>query len=442
MDKDTWFNNKKIIQKSKKSYAHFDLRTNITKVRNYITQPEKIAHHGFYPFIKYKLVYKKFSKEKGKEYVKERIICYAAHIDRCIYQYYSALLNEKYNLRLKQEGINLIPVAYRTNLHCNNIEIFHNIVKFIKNQSSCYIMIGDFTDFFDKIDHLYLKKQLCNLLEVNTLTQDYYAIFKSVTQYNSWELKDILNLNHLKNTKADVKKLNTKNRILSRKLFKMYRKHIHCNKSGKGIPQGSPISACLANIYMLELDKKINDFVQSRGGMYRRYSDDFVIILPIQSQTQQDIEEIIILFDKWKKEGILELQSEKTQVFKLNKKNHLKNIGHLFIPKLNESKHKINFLGFSFDGKQVVIRDKAISKYYYRMRHKAIGIARKYNRKNGYKGSDKLYRLYSERGEYGKGNFLTYVRRVKKNFPNDPIDTPTKNNMVKIRKTLEHYKSN
>ncbi len=76
------------------------------------------------------------------------------------------------------------------------------------------------------------------------------------------------------------------------------------------------------------------------------------------------------------------------------------------------------------------------------MRHKAIGIARKYNRKNGYKGSDKLYRLYSERGEYGKGNFLTYVRRVKKNFPNDPIDTPTKNNMVKIRKTLEHYKSN
>jgi len=196
MDKDTWFNNKKIIQKSKKSYAHFDLRTNITKVRNYITQPEKIAHHGFYPFIKYKLVYKKFSKEKGKEYVKERIICYAAHIDRCIYQYYSALLNEKYNLRLKQEGINLIPVAYRTNLHCNNIEIFHNIVKFIKNQSSCYIMIGDSTDFFDKIDHLYLKKQLCNLLEVNTLTQDYYAIFKSVTQYNSWELKDILNLNH------------------------------------------------------------------------------------------------------------------------------------------------------------------------------------------------------------------------------------------------------
>ena len=58
---------------------------------------------------------------------------------------------------------------------------------------------------------------------------------------------------------------------------------------------------------------------------------------------------IITLFDKWKKEGILELQSEKTQVFKLNKKNHLKNIGHLFIPKLNESKHKINFLGFSFD---------------------------------------------------------------------------------------------
>ena len=46
------------------------------------------------------------------------------------------------------------------------------------------------------------------------------------------------------------------------------------------IPQGSSISAVLANIYMIEADKKINEYVVSLGGMYRRYSDDFIVVVP------------------------------------------------------------------------------------------------------------------------------------------------------------------
>ena len=72
------------------------------------------------------------------------------------------------------------------------------------------------------------------------------------------------------------------------------------------------------------------------------------------------------------------------------------------------------------------MRGKTISKYSYRRRHKAIGIAKDYKKTKGFKGSDKLYMLYSERGQNGKGNFLTYVHRVKKEFPNDPVDAPIK----------------
>lgn len=62
--------------------------------------------------------------------------------------------------------------------------------------------------------------------------------------------------------------------------FKENRSHIVKNANHYGIPQGSPISATLANVYMLEVDKLINDMIFGLGGKYMRYSDDFIIILP------------------------------------------------------------------------------------------------------------------------------------------------------------------
>ena len=443
MNENQWFSDEKVIQKSKKSYAHFDLRTNLLKARKYISNPNKIKHHGFYPFIKYVMKYDRFHKVDGKLRFdpKERTICYSAHIDRCIYQYYGALLNERYNLRLKSDGINNVPVAYRTDLHYNNIDIFRQVMDFIRKYPSCYVMIGDFTDFFGRIDHQYLKKQLCNLLEVSKLNPDYYAVFKSITQYSTWDLDDILELNNLKDTRKNRRKLNSKSRVLPVSVFKANRNHIERNNSGKGIPQGSAISACLANIYMLEIDKKISDFVKMHGGIYRRYSDDFIIILPTKQKTQEYLECIIEFFNKYHDKGLLELQPDKTQVFKLDGQNNLDNIGHLFKPKLNEVNKNINFLGFSFDGNFVRLRGKTISKYNYRRKHKAKGIAHQYTKNKGFKGSDKLYMMYSKRGIYGKGNFLTYAQRAKKEFPNDPIDTPIKNNMVKIRRMLKKFKT-
>ena len=67
-------------------------------------------------------------------------------------------------------------------------------------------MIGDFTNFFDNLDHLYLKQQLCQLLGVCQLPDDYYAVYKSVTKYCKWDLNDLLTLNHLKSHEEPNKK--------------------------------------------------------------------------------------------------------------------------------------------------------------------------------------------------------------------------------------------
>ncbi|MFK5281447.1 hypothetical protein ACI3PL_17985, partial [Lacticaseibacillus paracasei] len=47
-----------------------------------------------------------------------------------------------------------------------------------------------------------------------------------------------------------------------------------------GIPQGTSMSAVLANVYMIPFDHAMKTLAQSYGGIYRRYSDDFVLLIP------------------------------------------------------------------------------------------------------------------------------------------------------------------
>ena len=184
MDVKAWISNPKVIAKSKKGYAHFDLRTDITKASEYVTNPEKVARHSFYPFIHYVKRMDKYNKKTGVKQ-KKRDICYAAHLDRCIYQYYSALLNENYNSYLKEQGISSVPVAYRTDLQKSNIHIAKEAFQFIRENKNCLVLIGDFTGFFDCLDHHYLKQQWCKVMGYDFLPPDHYAVFKNVTRYGT-----------------------------------------------------------------------------------------------------------------------------------------------------------------------------------------------------------------------------------------------------------------
>ncbi len=436
MDLESWFSDQHTIEKSQKYYAHFDFRTSIDKQKEYILNPDNIAKHSFYPFIHYKKIMVKFNKNKGKK-TKVRDICYASHIDTCIFQYYGFLLNKLYNAKIGQLGTSMVAVAYRTDLHKNNIHFAKMAIDFIRKSGSCYIMIGDFTNFFDNLDHRYLKDRWCELLGTSSLPEDHYAIFKNITRYNKWELLDLLKLNGLEDTVSGRRELNSKNLVISKELYKKYKNHIKKNNSGYGIPQGSPISGLLANVYMLDIDKQINDYVSSLDGLYMRYSDDFIVVVP-------ESKSVTIVFDNIKRiikaAPRLELQPEKTQYFEfLN--NKMVNCGDKFDNSADCSNRFMNFLGFTFDGCTVTIRAKTTTKYYYRMYRKAKTIAksggysyrgRKISKKNLYKG-------YSIRGAFGgRGNYISYVERAKHIFgPNEAIDRDIRRHMQKINKALK-----
>ncbi len=432
-----WLNSADAVERSKKPYAHFDWRTDIGQQREYIADPDKIAKHGFYPFIHYEKRTLKYSKKKGRK-EKKRDICYAAHIDRCIYQYYSFLLNELYNERVKKDGISASAVAYRTDLHENNIHFSKRAFDFIKANSPVHVMIGDFTGFFDNLDHAYLKQQWCSLVGVDRLPSDHFKVFKNITSYSKMELTDLLRINGLEDTKSDRKKINGMARVLTPEQFKENRSLIQKHVDPYGIPQGSPISGILANVYMLDVDKQINDAVNKLGGMYIRYSDDFMIILPDAPEIDA-AKELKRIADMVKHAPRLTLEPSKTQYFHFEN-GVLTNCGKFFHENADDSSRTINFLGFSFDGQKVRIRSKTVSKYYYRMYRKARNIAKMggYTPEGKRITGENLYMTYSRKGaKKGPGNFLTYVNRAASEYgPNEPIKRDTRKHMQKIRKAL------
>lgn len=438
-----WLNSVTAVERSKKPYAHFDWRTDIGQQREYVADPDKIAKHGFYPFIHYEKRTTKYSKKTSKK-EKNRDICYAAHIDRCIFQYYSFLLNELYNERVHNDGTSGAAVAYRTDLHENNIHFSKRAFDFIKTNSPVHIMIGDFTGFFDNLDHEYLKRQWCSLLKVDRLPADHFAVFKNITTYSKMELIDLLRLNGLEDTKSGRKELNGMARVLTSEQFKENRALIQKHQEPYGIPQGSPISGVLANVYMLDVDQMINSAARELGGMYIRYSDDFMIILPDTTEIDAG-KELGRIAEMMKQAPRLTLEPSKTQYFHFEN-GVLTNCGKEIHEEADDSSRTINFLGFSFDGQKVSIRSKTVSKYYYRMYRKARNIAKIGGRTlDGKRISCRnLYMTYSRKGaKKGPGNFLTYVDRAMSEYgPKEAIGRDTRNHMQKIRKVLRKKKYN
>ena len=289
------------------NYKHFDCKVAIKDVIDKVSDPRYISTHAFKPFLHFEKEMKKYSKEKGR-YIKTRSLYKASHLDACIYQYYAYLLNELYNKKAKELKLNDIAIAYRSNIKKCNIHFAKEVFDFIKTHPNCTVIIGDFTNFFDTLDHAYLKSQLCNLLSVDSLPIDYYKVYKSITKYASVEEKELLGLMEENKIKSSSKILLPMSEM---RKFKHLIKH---NEKSFGIPQGSSISAVLSNIYMLKFDMACKLLLNSYDGLYMRYSDDSVFVFPntVPEQAQKLFDGILKIVTRIPN---LDLSAEKTKIF-------------------------------------------------------------------------------------------------------------------------------
>src|SRR5699024_1003642 len=184
-----------------KKYLHFDNRIGYKSVESYVTNPDKISKHSFFPLIHYTKDYETYNEDyiderddKRPINEKTRDIMYASHLDNFIYKHYGEMLNRHYNKWAENHSIDECSIAYRDNkLKKSNIDFAAEVINKISTLNNCFIMVGDFEKFFDRLDHVFLKARLMDVLNVKRLSKDWYKVFKSITKYSYIE-KNLLNL--------------------------------------------------------------------------------------------------------------------------------------------------------------------------------------------------------------------------------------------------------
>ncbi|PNU23264.1 reverse transcriptase domain-containing protein [Bacillus sp. FSL H8-0516] len=452
-----------------KPYLHFDKIASFNKkVENYVLGFKQNPSHSFLPLIFSELTFEKFNDIKDETAIKrngqlvpikekKRPIMYAAHIDNFIYKHYSLELNDLYNRYVKDKQIDESVTAYRNNKkRQNNIHFAAEVINFIAKNPDCYIYIGDYQNFFDTLDHKLLKEMI-NLIYGSKMPTHQYKIFKSLTKYSYINKKEInLRLGEDK----EIFRTNQTSYFTSFKEFRKFKngrslltndnsKILKVNTDIKGIPQGTAMSAIYSNIYMIKIDEYITNLLDSLGGLYRRYSDDFILVLTnineknfytIKNQIENQIKKYKLL-----------IHPQKTQILTFD--------GRKIFDIKSQSLSKIDYLGFIFDGNEVRIREKSIYKY-YRTVYKLIKKGEIVSRKKGFTKDRirltykrKIYQHYHQLGErtdikynYRKrefGTFITYANKCNKIFNEiSPLTTnlmkeQIKNHQKKINKKIQ-----
>lgn len=388
-------------------YAHFDQPIGQSAAIKIATDPAEVARHSFFPFLAANLTTYKFSREgtgKVKKRVKHRPIAFASHVDSHIYAYYSSLLLGHYESVLAAKGLEGVVLAFRSNLNKCNIDFAHNAFEVIKGSSPCVAIGLDIKGFFDNLDHKQLKAAWQTLLGCTKLPNDHYKVFKSVTSACAVELEDALKA--LGISKTGYRRRQGQRLCSPEEFREKIRKGglIKPQNSGKGIPQGSPISATLSNLYMLSFDESLHRHLKSVGGHYFRYCDDILIVCPEDAFQQcQDFaaSEIAALG--------LTIQADKTLVVKFDGKG------------IAEQGKPLQYLGFIYDGRGSRVRSGSTSRYLRKLRT-AIQAAKasqaKASRAAAHVGlppkslyKSRLRRIYSP---WGKRTFLSYLERSLK----------------------------
>jgi hypothetical protein len=455
--------------KKKHTYVHFDNKINNPKeFLPLVSNEYKVASHAFLPFVKFdkhkykykdvpesgKRVLVKKDKQSGERKVRE--IMYAGHLDTLIYVWYQSILEILYEKALTKYGLSSTVLAYRRIQNENssggkcNINFANEIFAEIKNKGEeCVALTFDIEKFFPSLSHEHLKKKWCEILEETILPKDHYNIFRSLTQYSYVDLtsKDIKKLLKYR-TKGQFAHTHAffegkyfsgekfrKIKFQIRALERSSGKFIFCkNYLKKGIPQGSPMSGLLANIYMIDFDKNINQMVEKAGGIYKRYSDDIITVIPKNeaSNIENAIRKRIKLENDYERNPYLVIKEEKT-----NRTIFLKERSRLISWKLDDKynavhRQPLQYLGFEFDGQDVFLRAGSIAKFYNQLRFGLKKIEACYE-----KGPLLKRNLFSKFTPLGKKNFFSYVKKSQEVISNNKFKKQLRKHWPLMARTIE-----
>lgn len=393
----------------KKKYPHFDKPLSRAKAWQVVCSYKSDASYGFYPLIQFDIKQSRYRTKKLENNSKVRIIDkensspktrtinYPSHKDGYIFSYYAHELSKLYEKKIKELSLSDCISAYRINIG-SNIDIAGQVFKFIKDNPNCICIAYDIKKFFDNLNHDLLKKQMLKVLDVTKLPIDYYKVYKALTCYAAIKRDDLP-----KNEQGVLDKP-----VCSPEYLRKLKDKIYIHTKSYGIPQGTQISALLSNIYMLDFDIKIKEFIYNMNGIYKRYADDIIIVVP----TEENIRDLFECIDAKIKDtltifaGNLEINDKKTEkvAFYAGK---AKITAYTNLPFLQ-------YLGLTYDGSKIFVRSNSLSRY---MRKMLGGIRRKIHlAKKDIKHPNVVFKtyLYQQYSHLGKSNFYNYLRNIER----------------------------
>lgn len=400
------------------NYSFFPLiHTNIIERRyKNVVQFNKKKNEP-YRNIEGKIIYSPSHKQydtKTNQYkttAKKRPIHYATHKDSLIFSYYAYLLNNEYKKILSaNKQLDNAVTAYRKifkkvdphtgkDIGKSTIDFAFEVFDEIMNRSlddEVAVLAFDIKSFFSSLNHIKIKDKWEEVMKESSdfssfeESKDHQKVFKACTQFNyilhdnfrvgkksyngkkaGFDESKLASIRKNKGIKSFFESSQDfRNNLRSGKIkvFKnpFWDKQRKCRK---GIPQGLPISATLANIYLLDFDRSIisnlvND--KDKNCLYRRYSDDIIIVCD-----PKDISEVQNFVINEMSKNFVEISIEKTEIF-IFKQNAGRITSHKLIQTENNNYEEIpnsplKYLGFEFRGYNKNIKSGNIGKFYRKM---------------------------------------------------------------------------
>jgi Reverse transcriptase (RNA-dependent DNA polymerase) len=433
-----------------KHYPHFDKNLPREEGELIAKTARRVQTNAFYPFLRYVKTWQPF-RQNGKD-KKERPIRYASRRDAYIFTCYRHILSEKYEIALKTLGIEDCPIAYRKIPLSPNIRQGKCNIHFARDAFDAVVTLGDCTavsldisSYFESLDHARLHSVWCRMIEMVDLPPDHAAVFKAITKYSfvdrekAYERLGYFGLKtkngrstkgFLKSFKEMPKQLCTPEEFRQKiaggdpELPSL----IEQNKLPYGIPQGAPISDILANMYLIDFDALMSTWARSRGGVYCRYSDDILIIIPgaapggIAARDYAHTQ-IINFGDK------IQIKPSKSSIVCFTRASGADL--HFESAEGSQCKNGLEYLGFRLDGRQTYLRDSTLSGFYrkitYSLRHEARALVARYPGKDlrflqsAFDLNDFAQRFgrvegFDSNTDYRDWTFWTYARRSAEIF--------------------------
>jgi RNA-directed DNA polymerase len=416
----------------RRGYPHFDRPLDADQAVKIATDLNAVAKRSFLPFLAFDINQRRYKKQDDgtrKKDIKRRPVAFASHADAAIFSYYAYLLKQPYEAALATRGLCDHVLAYRRfNPPKCNIHFANEAFAEIERRGACVAVALDIEKFFDTIPHDALKRLWALLLDRADLPADHYAVFKAVTRWAKADREKVFKALGIGRRRSENWK--HPETLCSPREFREKIRAMGLVEKGfqirdgrpVGIPQGSPISAILSNLVMLEADTAVVAAASIHGVYYRRYSDDILLI-----GADDEVAAVESVFKDAMRNLGLEVNDAKTK-------------RATFTPTgdgLLDASEPLQYLGFVFDGQRIVVRPQTIAKFVQRMKRGVRSAKRAAKSASSRGGSRKLRRqeLYARYSHLGptlsmlernptsnlRNNFYTYAKRSGTEMDRDEI---------------------